>query len=132
MAYDPRFVIVDGELSGNLFKIKTYPSLKDLCNPTIKPSFVCRAPNQGVPDELIVICILGEPDDFYKADPRNTDLLREWVVGKQFPDFRPVYQVQKIGRNNRLARYARMMVHQWIKNEFTFLQTEAQPQASVG
>jgi hypothetical protein len=118
--------IVDGDFEGDLFKVKSYPSYKDLCNPAIRPIFYTRVVNNtNAPSDWIILVVPGTPDLVFKADPRKNDMLRVWSIGKEFPDFLPVYQIKRIGRWNRLAKIAKGRVNIWIRNEFTFLQTEA-------
>ncbi len=129
----PEIQIVEGVIEGDTFKVKRYPTYKDLCDPTLRPVFYTRVPS-GVdsPKEWVILVIPGEPDIIYKADPRKNDMQREWKQGKEFPDFLPVYQIKRIGRWNRYAKIARGRVSTWVKNEFTFLQTGAQSATPAG
>lgn len=128
----PEIQIIAGEFSGNIFKVKIYPTNRDLCDPDIKPIFYTRV-ESGVeaPTEWIILIVPGEPDVFYKSDPRTADIQREWKGGK-FPDFLPVYQVKKIGRWNRLAKVARGRMNAWMTKEFMSSQTEAQSTTPAG
>lgn len=123
------FTVVTGVFSNDTFLVKRSSGDPGaLADPEFKPIFICSVPNiGGVPTHWYIIVVPGEPDVFYKSDPRKLDLHREWPLGRKFPIFRPIHSVIRIGRNNRLARYARAMVHKWMMEKFTFLQTEGSP-----